>query len=901
MTRRYRLCFLVLATCCIGTLRVGCWGEELSLDEGWKFQVDVADVGVAQGWAAPALDDSGWQPVKAGESWAAHGYFGYSGIAWYRKRIQVPQKFQGQFIVFRGVKERCTVYVDGAEVGRYGPSADPKLRGLFSGAPPFRLRLPQRPEIVVALRVFGADNHAIDTVGPGLVKGVALSDSPLVSYEGYWLAPDQYITRDAWLAAMRAERARRRAQLEDDRHIYEGEFARTSRNFVQAFVFTYDTSFYNYREKRYRLDAYLDDGQKRFGGYDSLLLWHAYPNIGVDNQNQFAMLRDLPGGVPGLREVIEKAHARGVKTYIAYNPWDRETAQENESHEESLAHITRELNADGIFLDVTDNVPHVPLRNAVDRQRPGVALEPEGGDSSDGIATLNASWGQGYPVAGYPDHVRGVPIAKWIEPRHMIHYDGNRWRHDRTTMFQHAFLNGAGVLIWEDVFGTWNRYTERDQAILRRMLPIERHFSSLLTSDDWEPYYPTLLSDVDASYWPGKDRRLWTIVNWSGQSRSGNILRVPQKPGTRYFDLWNGVEIKPAVKGSVATLSISEIEPHGLAAIVALDGPPESDLKKLLATQREQAAKRLSDYSDEWPEPAPPVLRPSIKTAVAPAGEIPDDMILIPSAEHFRMSITHNQGEGSCYPDDDRADWSRRRYFMYEEGAHFRNILHQLLVPRIPAFLMDKYDVSNAQYKHFLDATGYLPADTTNFLKDWDWSDARHPKPPAGAENHPVVWVDLDDARAYAAWAGKRLPTEEEWQFAAEGTGRSRYPWGETMQPELANDGGTTTTPVDAFPKGRSAFGLSDMSGNVWQWTESQRDDGNRYALLRGGSFYQVGGSAWYFDRFVQMGLGKGERSARPTEYHVKLFLMSASEDRKSTIGFRCVKDVAQPDSESSQ
>ena len=71
-------------------------------------------------------------------------------------------------------------------------------------------------------------------------------------------------------------------------------------------------------------------------------------------------------------------------------------------------------------------------------------------------------------------------------------------------------------------------------------------------------------------------------------------------------------------------------------------------------------------------------------------------------------------------------------------------------------------------------------------------------------------------------------------------------------------------------------------------------DDGNRYAVLRGGSFYQVGGSGWYFDRFVQFGLGQGEWSARPTNYHMKLFLMSPSTDRKATIGFRCVKDVAE-------
>ena len=150
----------------------------------------------------------------------------------------------------------------------------------------------------------------------------------------------------------------------------------------------------------------------------------------------------------------------------------------------------------------------------------------------------------------------------------------------------------------------------------------------------------------------------------------------------------------------------------------------------------------------------------------------------------------------------------------------------------------------------------------------------------------------MDDARAYAAWAGKRLPSEAEWQYAAGGVGHWHYPWGNAFLPGSANDKGTSTTAVDAFPEGRSPLGLYDMSGNVWQWTESERDDGNRYALLRGGSFYQVRGAKWYFDRYIDMGLPMGEWSARPTNYHVKLFLMSPSTDRKATIGFRCVKDV---------
>jgi formylglycine-generating enzyme required for sulfatase activity len=268
-------------------------------------------------------------------------------------------------------------------------------------------------------------------------------------------------------------------------------------------------------------------------------------------------------------------------------------------------------------------------------------------------------------------------------------------------------------------------------------------------------------------------------------------------------------------------------------------------------------------------------------------------MVLIPAINNYLMTITHNQGEGGCYPDDTAAEWSRREQFMYEANNHRRNIIHQISVPAIPAFFMDKHPATDEEFHNFLTATGYLPADATNFLKDWDWSDASHPKPPQGFADHPVVWIDLDDARAYARWAGKRLPTEEEWQYAAGGAECPRYPWGNTWQNGLANDRGPSTSSVTAFPKGTNSFGLSDMSGNVWQWNESERNDGNRYAQLRGGSFYQVEGSGWYFDRFTQMGLGLGEWSARPLGYHVKMFLMSPGMDRKSTIGFRCVKDAS--------
>ena len=144
----------------------------------------------------------------------------------------------------------------------------------------------------------------------------------------------------------------------------------------------------------------------------------------------------------------------------------------------------------------------------------------------------------------------------------------------------------------------------------------------------------------------------------------------------------------------------------------------------------------------------------------------------------------------------------------------------------VDAFHMDKYAVTNASYAGFVAATGHRSPECAGSGKaDWNrWSGG---EPPEGYGDHPVVDVSWDDAVAYCEWAGKRLPTEAEWEKTARGTDGRAYPWGDEeadYRRAVMDDGGGNgcgedrTWPVGSKPLGASPYGVHDMSGNVWEW-----------------------------------------------------------------------------------
>lgn len=143
-----------------------------------------------------------------------------------------------------------------------------------------------------------------------------------------------------------------------------------------------------------------------------------------------------------------------------------------------------------------------------------------------------------------------------------------------------------------------------------------------------------------------------------------------------------------------------------------------------------------------------------------------------------------------------------------DTGDEYSRPAHKVTVK---PFYMDITEVTNEEYKKFVDATKYKPPP--------DWRNGTFSD---GRTKFPVTSVNWDDASAYAKWAGKRLPTEEEWEFAARGNDGRLYPWGTDWNPAFANaDNQTSGMREVGRGDGRSPFGMLDMSGNAWEWTSS--------------------------------------------------------------------------------
>ena len=600
---------------------------------------------------------------------------------------------------------------------------------------------------------------------------------------------------------------------------YDEEHARWARGcFSVALVWLWDERLYDHARGRFTVDAFLS-GSADHGGFDGIVLWHAYPVIGIDDRNQFDFYRD----VSGITALVQEFQRHDLKVFINYNPWDTGTRRAPRDDPAELARLVGELRVDGVFLD-TMKEGGTDLINALVSADPPQVLEGESRIQLSRIEDHHLSWAQWFADSEAP----GVLRAHWYERRHMMHHT-RRWNRDHSAELQSSFMNGTGILIWDAVFGVWVGWNERDRASLRRMLRLQRALSDLLIDGDWTPLVDAapeaLAARVYVSRFSTPATTLWTIINRADTDYHGQILSSTGSgtaPPVRLIDLGSGAIL-------TAESTAVTVPARGLTAILAVTGPDPTWLSALV--QAEKADVAAQSTSARFPaRTAVRVPVPATMTVrLAPAHTV------LVSAGERKLRIRYRRRETGMYQGAPYVEeWKPLPPRLHDDRDETTTVM-------LGAVAVATSEVTVADFDVFAAATGYRPLVPHRYLGGPDAAER------TVTGSAPVTLVNLADARAYAAWVGARLPTEFEWQVAADDPAFSR-----------------------AHPL-------------VWNWTESEHSDGvTRFVMLKGGSSYQPVGSDWYFDG-----------GPREPEFTAKFLLPGLGLERSETIGFRVCWDIS--------
>lgn len=687
--------------------------------------------------------------------------------------------------------------------------------------------------------------------------------------------------------------------------------------YVMHLLMGWDKSFYDYTTGRFGLTDFVRKGKQLYGGDDVICIWPTWPSLGLDQRNQFDLYRDLPGGLPALRAQADSLRMLGTRFFIAYNPWDESTRKED--HLAGLEKLLRETGADGVVLDTRGSSSR-ELQMAADRVRPGIVMYSEGMAIPKDMPGIVS--GRVHNALYYPPMLN---LNKLIKPDFAIFRVAEVFKEPIRREYATAFFNGYGTEI--NQFAPGHPEWEPEQyRFLGKTSRILRENSSNFLSSSWTPLIRTLHDSIWVNFFPGTaGKDIYTIFHNRPEGYSGPLLNIPDASGRHVVDLWRHEELTLSSTGTVSVTldgfpardlgtnnegntgcvgvfpkvldvvfadGILSWKSSGASVVRIWAGEPSYDKQSLqvgtsgilelhkafsafegkIIIQAFDAQEELLDERVITIVPGTPIRiqRPE-KTLIYSAP--PRGMIRVPAGT-FNWKTTHGD-EFIRYPQDPVSPVA------------------------VGPLAVDKFPVTNRQFAEFMRASGYRPADTARFLKHWS-----NGSPVRGEEDLPVVYVTIEDAHAFARWAGKRLPSEAEWQWAAQTPAGMEWPWKQknpvTRKKEYVNETLTVTRlegieagrcdpgngvlkPVGSYPRGANPYGLQDLVGSVWQLTSDVYESGSyRYVIMKGGSYWLPSASWWY----VQAG---------PRELHYRQYLLRVSPgfERNATVGFRCVADLA--------
>jgi formylglycine-generating enzyme required for sulfatase activity len=685
-----------------------------------------------------------------------------------------------------------------------------------------------------------------------------------------------------------------------DNSIYEREdLAWIRKSYLIILQMAWDREFYDRLTGKYTYAEVIKKGNELFGNIDIFGIWPTWPRIGLDQRNQWDLYRDLPGGTGQLRSFVRMSHQSGTRFFIAYNPWDNSTRPED--HLKGMARLLADTEADGVVLD-TRGSSSKELQMAADSVRKGIIMYSEGMAIPADMPGIIA--GRVHNAIRYSPELNLNKLIKSDFSIFRVCDVGEDIIHREVAI---AFFNGYGTELNMFRPGGRDDSYRNDLDYLAHTTFILRQNNDAFLDPDWTPLTETILDDVFVNRWQSGDKTIYTILNMRPEGVNGKLFKADTLREQHFISLWNHEIVLPVEEKGASYISVnadgwqrsfSGTRREGSVECIA--GFPDLIKSRLIGdsirisgtgSRKLLIWKGNPSYQTLFKEYR--ILNDTIVRVNDIFGfyegkmvlQLLEDKILkdeniltIKGGKPWLISKPHKTIKSSTVPAEMvlvpgtvfSFDVTTNEDFIPYPDVNGRTI-------EIDSFLIDKYPVTNAQYYDFLINSGYMTPDTTRYLKHWESGMFRQ-----GQDKYPVVYVSYEDMMAYAKWAEKRLPTQAEWQLAAQGPDKRLWPWGDEFHGTFCNNSFDKPTPVDAFPKGQSIYGAVDLVGNVWQMTSDMYFNGNNYfSIIRGGSYYKPESSSWYI-----------EGGPQPLDRTQIFLLVSPGFDRSATVGFRCVRDV---------
>lgn len=732
----------------------------------------------------------------------------------------------------------------------------------------------------------------------------------LDAYQGHWQEGLRMFFQDRYLYDLDTfqDHLYQRKDLQWIRHSY-----------AMHLIMAWDHQFYDHSKGGYQIEGFLKRGQQLYGGDDVIGLWPNWPMLGLDQRNQWDQFRSMPGGTKKLKEIAQMLRRHGSRFFISYNPWDESTRWED--HHAGMADMIRATTADGVVLD-TEGKSTPERQQAADQVRPGVVMYSEGMAVPKDMPGIVS--GRVHNALYYPPMLN---LNKFIRPDFAIFRVAELNKERIRREYALSYFNGYGTEL--NIFRPGRPdWIEEDYRFWGRTLRILRENTSNFVSPEFTPLYPSYIDGIHINHWPSAHKEVFTLFSLLPEGYQGPLFLIKPRKDYHLVDLWHHEEIQAdtvnnqlAVPVKVEGFSKYWLGTNNEGAVGGIAYLPE-----VLSVNRRgdelHFSARQGDYIKIWPgnptyEKEEQARRFGIHAQsirlmeyfgrhegkfviqVFKNEELLDEKIVfLPPGTARLVSQVKSTPRAKSTPEGMVRIPGGQFSMKVTFGDNF--IPNPVDYPKeelsIPGFYMDKHPVTNLQFKAFLDDSRYRPLDTTNFLRHWTNGQIQ-----AGQEQFPVIYVSYEDAQAYAQWAGKRLPTEIEWQYAAQTPDLREWPWSKDanvqrkqqvvtntltvsklqVDPELCNPGEGELYPVGSYPKGANPYGLEDLVGCVWQLCHDVYDNGTNYfGILKGGSYYLPASSWWYV-----------EGGPRELTYSQKLLRVSPGFERNATVGFRCVKD----------